>query len=156
MTLTTPPISFGGTMLREDRHVCAFFNSAAEEYDTLLPFICDGMSSGHRAYHVLPDHHKEDYLQRLRHGGIDVEQAVKSRQLEIAVPEGTYLGTGRFNKDAMLVLIQEALKADVELGFPLTRMTAHAEAAVDDWQSSNDWIEYEMRPITCCQVARTL
>jgi hypothetical protein len=30
----------------------------------------------------------------------------------------------------MLVLIQEALKAGTELGFPLTRLIAHAEAAV--------------------------
>ncbi len=45
----------------------------------------------------------------------------------------------------MLVLIQEVLKAGPGLGFPLTRMIAHAEAAVDDWKSSNEWVEYEMR-----------
>ncbi len=145
MKSTTQPIPFAGTMLREDRHVCAFFNSAAEEYDTLLPFVCDGINCGQRAYHVLPDHHKEDHFQRLRDAGIDVEMALKSRQLEVAVPEDTYLRTGRFNKDAMLVLIQDALKAGAELGFPLTRMIAHAEAAVDDWKSSNEWVEYEMR-----------
>jgi hypothetical protein len=81
----------------------------------------------------------------LRNAGIDVERALKSRQLELAVPEDTYLRTGRFNKDAMLVLIQDALKAGAELGFRLTRMIAHAEAAVDDWKSSNEWVEYEMR-----------
>jgi hypothetical protein len=25
-----------------------------EEYDTLLPFICDGLNCGERAFHVLP------------------------------------------------------------------------------------------------------
>jgi hypothetical protein len=145
MKSTTQPIPFGGTMLREHRHVCAFFNSAAEEYDTLLPFVCDGINCGHRAYHVLPDHHKEDHLQRLRNAGIQVEEAMKRRQLEVALPEDTYLRTGRFNKDAMLGLIQEALKAGTALGFPLTRMIAHAEAAVDDWKSSNEWVEYELR-----------
>lgn len=145
MHSTAQPIPFAGTMLREDRHVCAFFNSAAEEYATLLPFVCDGLNCGQRAYHVLPDHHKEDHFTRLRYAGIDVEKAMKSRQLEVAVPEDTYLRTGRFNKDAMLVLIQEALNAGAMLGFPLTRMIAHAEAAVDDWKSSNEWVEYEMR-----------
>ncbi|KQS95435.1 MULTISPECIES: hypothetical protein [unclassified Rhizobium] len=73
MKSTTQPIPFAGTMLREDRHVCAFFNSAAEEYDTLLPLIvCDGINCGQRAYHVRPDHHKEDQFQRLRDVGIDV------------------------------------------------------------------------------------
>lgn len=119
--------------------------SLAEEYDTLLPFVCGGINCGQRAYDVLPDHHKEDHFQRLRNAGIDVEKVMKSRQLEVAVPQDTYLRSGRFNKDAMLVLIQQALKAGPELGFPLTRMIAHAEAAVDDWKSSNEWVEYEMR-----------
>ncbi len=29
---TTPPIPFAGSQLGEARHVCAFFNSADEEY----------------------------------------------------------------------------------------------------------------------------
>jgi hypothetical protein len=37
------------------------------------------------------------------------------------------------------------LKSGTALGFPLTRMIAHAETAVDDWRSGNDWVEYEMR-----------
>ncbi len=145
MVARTPPIPFAGTMLREDRHVCAFFNSAAEEYDALLPFICDGIDCGHRAYHVLPDHHKPDHFQRLRNAGVDVETAMKSRQLEVAVPEDTYLKTGRFNKDVMLALVQETLEGGAALGFPLTRMIAHAEMVLDDWKSGNEFVEYEMR-----------
>jgi hypothetical protein len=139
------PIPFGRSMLREHRHVCAFFSSPADEYDALLPFICDGLNCGQRAFHVLPARHKEDHLKRLRNAGVDVEKAMKSRQLEVALPEDTYLKTGRFNKDAMLVVIQDALKAGGALGFPLTRMIAHAETAVDDWKSGNEWVEYEMR-----------
>lgn len=132
-------------MLRRHRHVCAFFSSAAEEYDTLLPFICDGIDCGQRAYHVLPDQHREEHLKRLRNAGIDVDKAMKSRQLEVAPLESTYLKSGRFDMDAMLVLIQEALTVGAELGFPLTRMIAHAETVVDDWKSGNKWVEYEMR-----------
>jgi hypothetical protein len=73
-----------------------------------------------------------------------VEKTMKSRRLEVALPEDTYLKTGRFDQDAMLVLIQEALKAGAGLGFPLTRMIAHAEMAVDDWKSGIEWAEYEM------------
>ncbi len=145
MSSTAQPIPFAGTMLREDRHVCAFFSSAAEEYETLLPFICDGINCGHRAYHVLPSQHQGDHIKQLRNAGIDVDELIRTRQLEVAPLETTYLKTGRFNMDAMLVLIQEALKASAELGFPMTRMIAHAETAVDDWESGNKWVEYEMR-----------
>jgi hypothetical protein len=145
MNASAAPIPLACAMLREHRHVCAFFNSSQEEYDTLLPFICEGLNCGQRAYHVIPSHHCADHLHRLRDAGIDVEKTQKSRQLEVAVPADTYLRSGRFNKDAMLALIQEALREGKTLGFPLTRMIAHAESAVHDWSSSNEWIEYEMR-----------
>jgi MEDS: MEthanogen/methylotroph, DcmR Sensory domain len=102
-------------MLREHRHVCAFFSSAMEEYDALLPFICDGINRGQRAFHVLPAQYRENHLKQLRNAGIDVEKTMNSRQLEVALPEDTYLKTGRFNKDAMLALIQEALKGGAAL-----------------------------------------
>ena len=137
------PIPFARSVLRNHRHVCAFFSSAKEEYDTLLPFICDGLNCGQRAYHVLPSKYREEHLQQLRDAGIDVEAAQRSRQLELAFPEHTYLRSGRFDKEAMLALTQEALRAGTSLGFPLTRLIAHAETAVDDQPS--EWIEYEMR-----------
>jgi MEDS: MEthanogen/methylotroph, DcmR Sensory domain len=145
MSSSAAPIPFAHAMLGEHRHVCAFFNSAKEEYDTLLPFISEGLNSGQRAFHVLPSQHRANHLQRLRDAGIDVDRAQQSRQLELAVPEQTYLRGGRFDPDAMLALIQEVLTAGPNLGFPLTRMIAHAESAVDDWSSANAWVEYEAR-----------
>jgi hypothetical protein len=145
MRCLAAPIPFAGSILREHRHVCAFFSSANDEYKTLLPFICDGLDCGQRAFHVLPERHVEDHVTRLRSAGIDVDAARQSHQLEIALPQDTYLRTGRFSKEDMLNLIQQSLENGAALGFPLTRMIAHAETAVDDWKSGNDWVEYEMR-----------
>lgn len=145
MSLSPSPIPFAHSMLGEHRHVCAFFSSAEDEYDTLLPFIRDGLNCGQRAFHVLPSQHRESHLQRLRDAGIDVAEVQRSHQLEVALPKDTYLRGGRFNQDAMLALIEEVLRSGRRLGFPLTRMIAHAETAVDDWSSANEWVEYEMR-----------
>jgi hypothetical protein len=137
------PIPFAGSVLTNYRHVCAFFSSPEEEYDTLLPFVLDGLQRGERAYHVLPPQYREEHLQQLRGAGIDVAAAQDRRQLEIATPNETYLRGGRFNKDAMLALIQETLKNGTALGFPLTRMVAHAETVLEDWSKVDEWIEYE-------------
>jgi hypothetical protein len=139
------PISLGRKLLGEHRHICAFFGSPKEEYDTLMPFICDGLNCGQRAFHVLPSKYRDEHLGQLRRAGIDTEATQTSGQLEIASPENTYLKGGRFDKDAMLVTIQDALKDGKAKGFPLTRMIAHAETAVDDWASGRAWVEYEMR-----------
>ena len=145
MSSTAAPVAFAGSALRGYRHVCAFFSSPEEEYHTLLPFVQDGLARGERAYHVLPAQFKEEHLGRLERAGVDVKEMQRTRQLEVATPQQTYLRHGHFDKNAMLALIQEALKAGTALGFPLTRMIAHAESALEDWASANDRIEYETR-----------
>jgi len=148
MKATAAPIPFAGSMLGGYRHVCAFFSSPQEEYDTLLPFVRDGLERGERAYHVLPSQYREEHLEHLRSAGIDVAAAQRRGQLEVATPQETYLRGGHFDQDAMLTLIQEVLEAGPTLGFPLTRLIAHAETVLwhpEDWSSVNEWIEYEMR-----------
>src|SRR6266478_1148939 len=119
MTATAAPIPFAGSMLGDYRHVCAFFSSPQEEYDTLLPFVRDGLERGERAYHILPSQYREEHLEQMSSAGIDV-----------ATAQETYLRGGRFNKDAVLALIQEVLKTGATLGFPLTRLFAHAETVL--------------------------
>ena len=145
---SSQPIQLAGSVLGDYRHVCAFFNSKEEEYDTLLPFVRDGLERGERAYHVLPSKYRVEHLEQLRNAGIDVTAVLSRRQLEVATPQETYLRGGSFNKDVMLALIQEALETGSTLGFPLTRLIAHAETVLwhpEDWSTVNEWIEYETR-----------
>jgi len=141
------PIAFAGSTLGRYRHICAFFNSPQEEYETLLPFVREGIERGERAFHVLPVQYRQEHLDQLRSAGIDVTAAQQRRQLEVAAPEEVYLRGGGFSKDAMLATIQEALETGPTLGFPLTRLIAHAEAvlSVQDGSKANEWVEYETR-----------
>lgn len=145
MSEKSKAIPFAGSTLGGYRHVCAFFSSPQEEYETLLPFVRDGLNRGERAYHVLPTKYRDEHLEQLRKAGIDAAEVQRTRQLEVASPQETYLRRGRFNKEDMLSCIQEGLKAGAALGFPLTRLIAHAETALEDWSSINDWVEYEAR-----------
>jgi len=143
---TAAPIPFAGSVLTDYRHACAFFRSPQEEYDTLLPFVRDGLERGERAFHVLRSEHRDQHLEQLRSVGIDVTAAQHRRQLELATVEETYLRGGRFDPDAMLRFIQETLKTGTTLGFPLTRLIANvAEKILADWSNADEWIKYEAR-----------
>jgi len=166
MKASPAPISFAGSTLGRYRHVCAFFSSPEEEYATLLPFVRDGIEGGERAVHLVRSQDREHHLDRLRGAGIDVATAQQRRQLEVTIPEEIYLPGGRFDKEAVLVALEEALKNGEALGFPLTRLIAHAEAVLEDWSNLDDWIEYEARandvlyrydhPVICTYDARLL
>ncbi len=141
----TAPISFAGSELGDQRHVCAFFNNDDEEYRTLLPFIKDGFECGHKAVHVLnPDQH-QDHLQRLAAAGIEPAAAQRNEQLELRTNTEVYLPDGRFDQDRMLRIFEQLASGNAGGRFPLSRICCRMDWAVQDRSHVDDVIEFEAR-----------
>jgi hypothetical protein len=138
-------VHLAGSALDRKRHVCAFFHTKEEEYRVLLPFILEGFASGDKAFHIVDPQHREAHMQRLRQGGIDTAAAERSGALRVIPWEEAYLRGGHFDQDAMLALIQEVLQAGKAEGFPLTRLVANMEWALEDRPGVEDIVEYETR-----------
>jgi len=138
-------VQFAGRPLGRERHICAFFNSIDEEHRVLRTFIREGIDRGEKAFHIVDPELREVHLKRLAEAGIDVEQAVGRRQLEVRPWQDAYLREDRFDQDAMLALIEEVLRAGPTTGYPLTRLLAHMEWALLDKQGVEDLVEYETR-----------
>jgi hypothetical protein len=138
-------IRFAGSQLGAQRHICAFFHSAEEEYRVVLPFIKDGFECGHKAFHVVDPKLRDEHRQRLTSAGIDVAAAEQSGQFDLRPWGDVYLRDGRFDKDRMLGLLAKVLEEGREQGFPLTRMVAHVEWALEKQPGVDDLVEYEAR-----------
>jgi hypothetical protein len=138
-------IRFAGSELGAQRHICAFFHSADEEYRVVLPFIKDGFECGHKAFHVVDPKLRDKHRERLASAGIDVAAAEQSAQLDLRNWGDVYLRDGRFDKDRMLTLLQEVLERGRKEGFALTRMVAHVEWALEKQPGVDDLVEYEAR-----------
>lgn len=132
-------------MLGSARHICAFFRSTDEEYRVLLPFIKEGFERGERAFHVVDPELREDHVRRLESVGIAAEAARRGGQLELRNWADAYLRDGHFDQEQMLALVQGALETGRQLGFPLTRLVAHMEWALEDRPGVDDLVEYETR-----------
>jgi hypothetical protein len=141
----SPPMHLAGSVLELSRHVCAFFHTPDDEYRVLLPFIREGLERGERAFHIIDPGMREDHARRLSAGGIDVLAAAAGGQLEVRVWEDAYLRGGHFDQNAMLELIQQVLEEGPSRGFPLTRLVAHMEWALEDRPGVDDLVEYETR-----------
>jgi hypothetical protein len=139
------PVHLAGSALDRKRHVCAFFHSKDEEYRVLLPFITEGFERGDRAFHIVDPSHRAKHLERLREAGIDTEGAMQRDQLVVRRWEEAYLREGRFDQNAMLALIEEVLGEGKTKGFPLTRLVANMEWALEDRPGVDDIVEYETR-----------
>ena len=145
MSDTSPPIHLAGKALQRKRHVCAFFNSRDEEYRVLVPYIQEGFEHGHKAFHIVDPTWRTEHLQRLAQAGIPVTAAEQRGQLEVRRWEEAYLREGHFDQDRMLQLIEEVLTGGKAQGFPLTRLVANMEWALEDRPGVNDVVEYETR-----------
>jgi hypothetical protein len=139
------PIRFAGSVLGAKRHICAFFHSPDEEYRVLLPFIKDGFARGEKAFHIVDPKLREAHRRRLESADIDVAAAETNGQFELRNWADAYLRDGHFDQNRMLALIQEVLEGGRQQGFPLTRLVAHMEWALEDRPGVDDLAEYETR-----------
>ena len=138
-------VRLAGSVLDRSRHVCAFFHSKEEEYRVLLPFIKEGFDQGERASHHVDPRHRPEHLRRLQGVGIDVAEAQRKGQLEVRCWEDDYLQDGHFDQNRVLALMEEVLTKGKAQGFPLTRLVANMEWALEDRPGVDDIVEYETR-----------
>lgn len=138
-------IHLAGALLDRYRHVCAFFHSRDEEYRVLLPFIKEGIELGEKAFQIIDPRLRQEHVRRLAEAGLDVDAAGHRGQIEICGWGDAYLRGGHFDQEAMLQLIQEVLERGKTEGFPLTRLVANMEWALEDRPGVDDIVEYEAR-----------
>jgi hypothetical protein len=139
------PIVFAGARLTDQRHVCAFFDREEEWYRVLLPFIHDGFNAKEKSFHIVDPSSRPAHLERMRKDGMLVDDALGQGNLEVRVWQETYLIGGHFDQERMLALIESVLRDGKEQGFPLTRLVAQMEWALEDLPGVEDLVEYETR-----------
>jgi hypothetical protein len=145
MAMQREPIHFAGGTLGDTRHACAFFHDAEEEYRVLLPFIKEGLDRGEKAFHVVDPKLRDEHVRRLGSAGIDVAEREKAGQFQLADWEAMYFREGGFDQDRMIALWKETLSAAGQDGFPLTRLVAHMEWALEERKGVNQLLEYEAK-----------
>ena len=126
-------------------HACAFFHTDDQLYKVLLPFIQEGFAAGDRAVHIVDPAKRERHVQQLSAAGIDAARSQDTRQLEVRRWDEAYLREGQFDQDAMLALIQEVLDEGRRNEFPMTRLVANMEWALEDRPGVGDIVAYESR-----------
>jgi hypothetical protein len=138
-------VRLAGSVLDRSRHICAFFHHKEEEYRVLLPFIKEGFDQGDRVFYMVDARHRPEHLRRLQGAGIPVAEAERRGQLEVRRWEDAQFRDGHFDQNRMLALLEEVLAEGRAQGFPLTRLMANMEWALEDRPGLEDFLEFETR-----------
>jgi hypothetical protein len=124
-------------------HVCGFFSSKEEEYRVMLPFMAEGFRAGDKLFHIIDKRDRDERLARLKGAGIDVEAAERNGQLELRPWERAHLAEGRFDRRAMLRLLEHHA-VDAQGGHRTVRCWSNQEWVFEDSRVSvEDLLEYE-------------
>ena len=145
MKRSTRKVNLAGKEIGCSCHACAFFHNDEQFYRVMLPFIREGFAGGDRAVHIVDPAKRDRHLQTLSAAGIDARQGEDTGQLEVRRWDEAYLRDGQFDQDAMLALIQEVLEEGRRQRFPMTRLVANMEWALEDRPGVRDIVEYESR-----------
>jgi hypothetical protein len=138
-------VRVAGRRLAEVRHICAFFHSKEEEYRVLLDFIKEGLEQREKAVHIVDARQRENHRARLRAEGVDVSTAEQCGQLRVACWDDAYLKDGYFDQDRQIDFLESVLKQAKDEGYPLTRLVANMEWALEEKAGVEDIVEYESR-----------
>ena len=144
MQETLNPIRLAGRTVSHTNHICAFFNSAEEQYKVLMPFFKDGYDQGEKLFHIVDTHRHTDHRCACRGGGIGVDAAEADGQLELCDWESTYLKDGYFDSQRTIAMVEDML-AQSRADYPRVRVTGNMEWALETAPGVSDVIEYETK-----------
>ena len=86
-------------------HICEFFESPEQEFETLVPYFLDGLADGEHVLNVVEDAILEEHSARLAAAGV----TTGADGVTVLGAAQTYLATGRFDMDQMVTFIQDSL-----------------------------------------------
>jgi hypothetical protein len=105
--VTRHSIHLCGQDVDQPGHICAFFTSRDQEYDTLLPYFKQGFDEGEQILNVLDANRLDDHRSRLSKSGISLADS----RVSVASSEDTYLAGGQFDMERMVGFVHDTLKA---------------------------------------------
>ena len=139
------PVTLCGETLTRPLHVCAFFDSQEEQYETLLPWIKEGISNNEEVINILDGSLHHDHCCRLSQADISVQDVVARGQLKLFRTDDTYLLGGTFAAERMVTILEQALIEAQNGPYGTFRGYGDMEWALKNLPGTDELIEYEAR-----------
>lgn len=135
-----------GLRLDQGDHVCAFYRGSDDRDDVLMPYLRTGLQAGNKCICIVDSSSTAAQVRQLElHTPMATvpKSPPAQRQLDVHVPETSYLVGGRFSRDDMLAFWRQHLDAAADDGFPFSRLVGEMTWALRDVPGVEDLVRYE-------------
>ena len=140
------PATVCGHTLTHSSHICAFFDSTAQEYGCLVPYFAEGLDRGEQVVTIRDAKNIGGHVSRLKDAGaFRVDEAIRDNRLRVVASEETYLQDGVFEVERMYQMIARALTEAPREGFTRVRTCGDMSWALRDMPGTDELMQYESR-----------
>ena len=145
-------------------HLCLLYESRAEQFAAVLPFMRHGLASGERCTYLADDNTVDEVLAELVDAGVDADAELSRGALQVLDKHGSYLPDGRFDPDRMISFFAESVRDARDAGFSALRVTGEMTWVLGGEPGTERVMEHEARlnrflsehdALAICQYDRT-
>jgi len=127
-------------------HMCAFYTGSAGRDEIVLPFLAEGLRSGHKCLAVLDSTSPADVLAKLDKNGVDADAAAQTGQLELDDPAHAYFRSGTSRTEDMLGYWTHVIDAVQACGtFGVVKAMAEMPSVLDHPAGRTEFFRFEAR-----------
>lgn len=131
--------------LRPHDHLCLIYETQAEQFGAVIPFIRIGLERGEKCIYIADENDAESVLAAMRAEGVDVAAATQRGALTIASRRETYVRDGFFDPDQMIAFLRDTTRSAVAEGYKALRVTGEMTWVLAGDAGSEHVIEYEAK-----------
>jgi len=129
--------------LRMGSHACLFYENRQEQFAIAAEYVKQGLARNERCLYVCDDCTVDEIEEALDRAGIDVARERERGALVILTTEQAHLNQGRFDVEAMLRMLSQAVEQALDAGFAGLRATGEMTWLLQGAPGSEHAIAYE-------------
>ncbi|PWT86984.1 MAG: hypothetical protein C5B58_00525 [Acidobacteria bacterium] len=129
--------------LHKGSHACVFYRNDDSLLQVLTPYVADGLRRGERCFCAQKPEIAKRLVSELCFLGFDVAQQVQRGALEIHSTNDAYFGTGKFDPQGMMEMLETSIERAARDGFPAFRTAGEMSWAVEKPEDAGRLIRYE-------------
>lgn len=129
--------------LRKGDHLCSYYETTAEQIAIVTTYIRQGLARRERCLYIADDQALNAAIDALEEAGVDVDGERARGALLLQTPHDTHLSSGRFDCDAMLGRLNDALERSLNDGFSGLRTADDMAWILEEAPGMDKAAEYE-------------
>jgi hypothetical protein len=138
------PLGIRDRSVPSGSHICAFYAGSAGRDEVVLPFLAEGLRTGHKCIAVLDSVSPADVLAKLDDSGVDADKAAQAGQIEVETPANAYFRSGTFSTDDIQSYWRQGISKAKDTGrFPFLRSTGEMPSVLNHPDGRTEFFRFE-------------